>query len=195
MLKASEIEHLRSWLLEMQKHWLIYHNHKETSAWLAIAAYGVFIVGLANAGLHVTGNRILLAAFTVLVVAIATGFLLFVRRQLGLRRTGGLLTTTAGRVQTNLFRESFRESLTETDLDRNVIPEEKGSIVWWLLRVRYQKPDGKWPKVFRDEFKRTVKDREGEKNRHLLEAFPQLLIVLGTIAYVVALWLCYCGVE
>ena len=105
------------------------------------------------------------------------------------------MAATASRVQIKLFEESYRTSLKAEDLEADDIPKEDSHNFWCLLRVSYNEPDGIWPKVFRDEFALSVNLEEGDKNRRPLEVIPLLLIKLGMIAYPVALWLCYCGVE
>jgi hypothetical protein len=203
MLPPGKLENLRSWLTETHQYWLTYHNHKETSSWLAVAGYLALIVGLANAGLLVTSNTMLLVLFTALVLTIATGFVWFVHRQLQLRRTGGLIATTASRLQTNLFRDSFSVNLTEKDFEIQDIPKgftpDNISIVYRPIYINYRKPDGIWPKLFAEEFERTVNIKpgvgEGDENRLPLERFPQLLIPIGTIIYLVAIWLSYLGIK
>jgi hypothetical protein len=203
MLPLGKIDNLRSWLTETHQYWLTYHNHKETSAWLAVAGYLALIVGLANAGLPITSNTILQVVFTALVLTIGFGFLWFVRRQLQLRRTGGLLATTASRLQTNLFLDSISMNLTDKDFEIQDIP--KGNIADdisffnKLLYIKYRKPDGKWPTLFAKEFQETVNIKpgvgEGDENRFPLEMFPQLLILIGTLTYLAAIWLSFCGIK
>lgn len=198
MIPPGDIKHLRSWLIVIERHYESYHNHKETSAWFSFAAYLVFIFGLVTRGLHVTDNRVLLAVFTALVVAAAMGLLLFFRRQLELRRMGGLMTVTADVLLTKLLANSYANNLQDAKIyNQERIPEDHGYNFWPLLRgwIRYKRPDGKWPELFIEEFKNTAENKEGDENRRFLELIPQLLMIFGTIVYAVALWLCYFGVQ